>query len=163
MASGRTLALDVGDRRIGLALTDPLNLTAQPLFTVHRTSLRADLKSIAGFIRRHGVTTLVVGNPLHADGTPSPQSEKTLQFAQSLFAAHPDLEHHFLDERLTTREAHTLLDRKGTRHTAADRRERTERIDQIAATLLLEAFLSKGNGPVLLPDPEDETTNGSSA
>ena len=154
MPSGRTLALDVGDRRIGLAITDALGMTAQPLFTVHRTSLHADLKAIARFIRKHGVTTLVVGRPLHADGAPSPQSAKTDSFASALFAAHPTLAHHLLDERLTTREAHALLDARGARHRAADRVSRKELIDQVAATLILESFLTLANGPTLLPDPD---------
>src|SRR5579875_2875138 len=150
MSTGRTLALDVGDRRIGLAVTDPLNLTAQPLFTLHRSTLRADLKSIARLIRKHEVITLVVGNPLHADGTPSLQSEKTLTFAQ-----HPTLTHHLLDERLTTREPHALL---SPRHTAGHRLDRKDLIDQVAATLLLEAFLSHRDGPALLPDPDAAPT-----
>jgi putative Holliday junction resolvase len=78
---GRILALDVGDRRIGLAITDALGLTAQPLFTVHRTTLRADLKSVARFLRQHSVSTVVVGNPLHMDGSPSPQAAKALAHA----------------------------------------------------------------------------------
>jgi putative Holliday junction resolvase len=155
MPPGRTLALDVGDRRIGLAITDPLNLTAQPLFTLHRTTLRADLKSIARFIRKHNVSTLVVGNPLHADGSPSPQSAKTQTFAAALFAEHPALQHHLLDERLTTREAHALLDAANPpRQAASDRLTRKELIDQVAATLLLEAFLAHRHGPALLPDPD---------
>lgn len=162
MAPGRILALDIGDRRIGLAITDPLNLTAQPLFTIHRTTPPADLKSIARFIRKHDVTALVVGNPLHADGTASPQSVKTLSFAQTIFAEHPHLSHHLLDERLTTREAHTLLDRRAQRQGAADRIDRKERIDQIAAILLLEAFLTQENGPVLLPDPDHASDRTSS-
>ncbi len=156
MHSGRTLALDIGDKRIGLAITDPMNIIAQPLFTVHRTSLRADLKSIGRFIRKHEVVALVVGNPLHADGAPSPQSAKTIAFAEALFAEHPGLEHHLLDERLTTREAHALLDAGGSRHQAGDRMRRKELIDQVAATLILEAFLSLCNGPSLLPDPGEE-------
>src|SRR6185437_13475894 len=110
MDSQCILALDVGDKRIGLAITDPLGLTAQPLFTLHRTTLRADLKAIARFIRQHNVTTLVVGNPLHADGTRSTQAAKAQAFAKSLQVEHPTLTHHLLDERLTTREAHELLD-----------------------------------------------------
>lgn len=156
MGTGRTLALDVGDRRIGLAITDALGLTAQPLFTVHRTTLRADLKAIGRFIRKHEVATLVVGRPLHADGAPSPQSAKTEAFAAALFAEHPALRHHLLDERLTTQEAHALLDAGGGRHRAADRLSRKELIDQVAATLILEAFLSMANGPTLLPDPDGE-------
>ncbi len=155
----RTLALDVGDRRIGLAITDPLGLTAQPLFTLHRTTLRADLKSIARFIRQHKVEILLIGNPLHADGTPSPQAAKAQAFAKALseatHQAHPTLTIHLLDERLTTHDAHTLLDRAGhsSRHDRQSRLDRKDIIDQVAATLLLESFLSSANPP-LLPDPE---------
>lgn len=155
----RILALDVGDRRIGLAITDPLGLTAQPLFTLHRSTLRADLKAIARFIRQHNVTTLVVGNPLHADGTPGAQAAKAQAFAKSLEAEHPTLTHHLLDERLTTRDAHELLDlaRRSPRSAGhASRIGRKEIIDQIAATLLLESFLAQRSGPALLPDPHVE-------
>jgi putative holliday junction resolvase len=159
MDSQRILALDVGDKRIGLAITDPLGLTAQPLFTLHRATLRADLKAIARFIRQHNVTALIVGNPLHADGTPSAQAVKAQAFAKALAAEHPTLEHHLLDERLTTREAHELLDRAGRSTRSAgptSRVSRKELIDQVAATLLLESFLSLRSGPSLLPDPSDE-------
>jgi putative holliday junction resolvase len=152
----RTLALDVGDRRIGLAITDPLGLTAQPLFTLHRTTLRADLKSIARFIRQHNVEVLLIGNPLHADGSPSPQAAKAQAFAQALQDAHPTLTHHLLDERLTTHDAHALLDRSGHSSRSTGRSARLDRkdiIDQVAATLLLESFLSSSS-PTLLPDPE---------
>lgn len=159
MATERILALDVGDRRIGLAITDALGVTAQPLFTIHRTAQRADLKSIARFVRQHSVTTLVVGNPLNADGTQSPQAAKTQAFAELLREAHPSLKHHLLDERLTTREAHGLLDAAGHGKRTAGKSggktvDRKDLIDQMAAVLLLEAFLSKRDGPVLLPDIE---------
>jgi putative Holliday junction resolvase len=157
MGVARILALDVGDRRIGLAITDPLGLTAQPLFTLHRTSLRADLKAVARFIRQHGVAVVVVGNPLHADGSASVQAAKAQAFAAALREAHPTLAHHLLDERLTTRDAHALLDQAGMarRFSREGRLEREQIIDQVAAVLLLEAFLSAA-GPVLLPDPDGE-------
>jgi putative Holliday junction resolvase len=148
--------LDVGDRRIGLAITDALGLTAQPLFTIHRTNLRADLKSVARFLRQHSVTTIIVGNPLHADGSPSPQADKAQAFAAALREAHPSLTHLLLDERLTTREAHARLDAAGYSSQNAGRNARIGRrdiIDQVAATILLEAFLS-ARGSALLPDPE---------
>ena len=156
MSPQHILALDVGDRRIGLAITDALGLTAQPLFTLHRTTLRADLKAIARFIRQRQVTTVVVGNPLHADGTPSAQAVKAQAFAKALEAEHPALAHHLLDERLTTRDAHELLDLAGRSPRSAgpaSRVSRTEIIDQVAAVLLLESFLSLRSGPSLLPDP----------
>ena len=152
----RTLALDVGDRRIGLAITDELGLTAQPLFTLHRTTLRADLKAIARFLRQHQVEIVLVGNPLHADGTSSPQAMKAQAFAAALAEAHPTLTHHLLDERLTTHDAHALLDATGHVPRATGRSARLDRkeiIDQVAAVLLLESWLSKGR-PTLLPDPD---------
>jgi len=158
MNAPRILALDVGDKRIGLAITDPLGLTAQPLFTLHRTTLRADLKAIARFLRQHQVTTVVVGNPLHADGTPSAQAAKAQAFAAALEREHPGLEHHLLDERLTTREAHELLDAAGRAPRsggAGSRVSRKELIDQVAATLLLESFLARRSGPSLLPEPAE--------
>lgn len=159
MPAARILALDIGDRRIGLALTDPLGLTAQPLFTLHRATLRADLKAIARFIRQHGVDTLVVGHPLHADGSPSPQAAKAEAFAAHLRGEHPALTHHLLDERLTTLEAHARLDaspgvgRSLARGSARSRLDRKHLIDQVAATVLLESFLTARRGPALLPDP----------
>jgi putative Holliday junction resolvase len=156
MPHSHTLALDIGDRRIGLAITDALGLTAQPLFTIHRTNLRADLKSIARFIRQHKVQVLVVGNPLHADGTSSPQATKVREFVAALREAHPGLQHHLLDERLTTHDAHALLDAAGHTPRSSGRSTRIDRqdiIDQVAATLILESFLSAAN-PTLLPDPE---------
>jgi putative Holliday junction resolvase len=158
MPPPRILALDIGDKRIGLAITDPHGLTAQPLFTLHRATpkpnLRADLKAIARFIRQHKVEVLVVGNPLHADGSPSPQSLKTLAFANALREQHPTLTHHFFDERLTTHDAHTLLDSKsGARAGQQDRLARRDIIDQVAATLLLESFLSRDH-VTLLPNPD---------
>jgi putative Holliday junction resolvase len=154
--TGRILALDIGDRRIGVAITDALGLTAQPLFTIHRSNLRADLKSVARFLRQHSVTTVLVGNPLHADGSPSPQAAKAQAFAAALREAHPSLTHLLLDERLTTHEAHARLDAARHSHPSPGRSSRIERrdiIDQVAATILLEAFLSIRQ-PALLPDPE---------
>jgi putative Holliday junction resolvase len=156
----RILALDIGDRRIGLAITDALGLTAQPLFTLHRTTRRADLKAIARFIRQHHVRTIVVGNPLHADGSASAQAAKAQAFAKALEAEHPALRHHLLDERLTTREAHELLDRAGHSPQSGGQSSRVSRqdlIDQVAATLLLESFLAQRAGPALLPDPDPES------
>lgn len=157
MPTGRILALDVGDRRIGLAITDELGLTAQPLFTVHRTTLKADLKSIARFIRQRNVTELVVGNPLNADGSPSRQAAKAAAFAEALREGHPALTHHFLDERLTTREAHALLDESAFSKSRLDRKDL---IDQVAATLILESFLSQRSGPVLLPPGDGDSDRG---
>jgi putative Holliday junction resolvase len=156
----RILALDVGNRRIGVALSDALGYTAQPLLTVYRTTLKADLKSIARLIRRHNVATVLIGLPIHASGETSPQSTKTEIFADALrahLAEHldpsPILE--LLDERYTTADAHSILNRTGSRPAAENRAARSKIIDQVAATLILEAWLCR-QSPALLPDPDAE-------
>ena len=134
----RILGFDVGDRRIGLAISDPLGYTAQPLFTLHRTNRRADLKWLARVLRKHGVTEIVVGNPLYMSGDLSPQAEKAQAFAEAVRVEF-GLPVHLWDERLTTREAHQILYEAG--HA---RQEHRRVVDQVAATLILQAFLEAG-------------------
>jgi putative Holliday junction resolvase len=138
----RILGFDVGERRIGLALSDPLGYTAQPLFTLHRTRLRDDLKSIARVLRKHGpIAEAVVGNPLYMSGDESPQAARAQSFAQSLRDRF-QITVHLWDERLTTAEAHRHLDALG--HSRAPNSEGVGRkniIDQVAAVLILQAFL----------------------
>lgn len=144
--AARILGFDVGERRIGLALSDELGYTAQPLFTLHRTSgrngLRDDLKSIARVLRKHApITEAVVGNPLYMSGDQSPQAARAQLFAAALRAEFP-LTVHLWDERLTTAEAHRHLDTLG--HPRAPNSEGVGRkniIDQVAAVLILQAFL----------------------
>ena len=158
MALQRILALDVGNRRIGVALSDPLGHTAQPLLTIYRAALKADLKSIARLVRRYEVSTIIVGLPVHASGEASPQSAKTEAFVDALRAhlvehVQPPPVIELLDERHTTAEAHGILNRSGSRQGAADRQARSAVIDQVAATLLVEAWLRR-QAPALLPDPD---------
>jgi len=137
----RILALDVGDRRIGLALSDELGYTAQPLFTLHRTGLRKDLKDLARVLRKHRVTEIVVGNPLYMSGDLSPQAQKAQAFADAL-RAECSLPVHLWGERLPTTQAHRHLDDAG--HSRAPNSQGVGRkniIDQVAAVLILQAFL----------------------
>ena len=138
----RILGFDVGERRIGLALSDPLGYTAQPLFTLHRTRLKDDLKSIARVLRKHGpIAEAVVGNPLYMSGDLSPQAVRAQSFAQSL-REELGLDVHLWDERLTTTEAHRHLDALGhSRAPSATGVARKQIIDQVAAVLILQAFL----------------------
>jgi len=131
----RILAFDVGDRRIGLAISDPLGYTAQPLFTLHRAGRKADLKSVARVLRKHGVKEAVVGNPLYMSGDQSPQAAKAQAFAEELRVEF-GITVHLWDERLTTTEAHRHLDDAG--HAAIGRKGI---IDQVAAVLILQSFL----------------------
>ena len=135
------MALDVGKARVGVALTDPLGYTAQPLFTLHRAGRRADLKSVGRVLRKHGVTEAVVGNPLYMSGDQSPQAAKAQAFAEELRTEF-GITVHLWDERLTTTQAHRHLDDAG--HSRAPNAQGVGRkniIDQVAAVLILQAFL----------------------
>ena len=105
----RYLGLDVGNRRIGVAVSDELGLTAQPVLTLERRSRpREDLRSLARLCRRFGVAGIVVGNPLHLSGEASPQAAKNKAFAAELGEL-AGLPIHLWDERLTSHEAHQIL------------------------------------------------------
>ncbi len=134
----RYLALDVGNRRIGVAVSDELGLTAQPVLTLERRhNPREDLRSLARLARRFGVVGIVVGNPLHLSGEQSPQAAKTQAFAAALGEL-AGLPIHLWDERLTSREAHRILYEAG--HA---RQQHRSVVDQVAATLILQSFLDE--------------------
>jgi putative holliday junction resolvase len=132
----RILALDVGSRRIGLAVTDALGITAQGLRTLERTSNRRDLETLKKIARKYEVSEVVVGRPVHMSGAASTQSEKVEKFAREVGEALA-LPIHFYDERLTSWEAHELLDREGL-----SREEKKGKVDQVAATLILQGYLA---------------------
>ena len=132
----RFLGLDIGSRRIGVAVSDELGLTAQPVLTLERrSSRREDLRSLARLCRRFGVVDIVVGNPVHLSGESSPQAAKIQAFAAELGTL-TGLPIHLWDERLTTREAHQILYEAG--HA---RQQHRKVVDQVAATLILQSFL----------------------
>ena len=134
----RYLGLDVGNRRIGVAVSDELGLTAQPVMTLERKrNTREDLRSLARLCRRFGVVGIVVGNPVHLSGEAGAQAAKTQAFAAALGEL-AGLPIHLWDERLTTHEAHQILYEAG--HA---RREHRRVVDQVAATLILQGFLEK--------------------
>lgn len=134
----RFLGLDVGNRRIGVAVSDELGLTAQPVLTLERRrNRREDLRSLARLARRFGVAGIVVGNPLHLHGDQSTQSAKTQAFAAELGEL-TGLPIHLRDERLTTHEARQIL------YEAGHARQQHQRVvDQVAATLILKDFLEE--------------------
>jgi len=138
----RYLGLDIGSRRIGVAVTDELGLTAQPVLTLERRSSgrpnsRDDLRSLARLCRRFGVAGIVVGNPLHLSGEQSAQAAKTQRFAAELGEL-TGLPIHLWDERLTTNQAHQIL------YEAGHARQKHRRVvDQVAATLILQSFLDR--------------------
>jgi putative Holliday junction resolvase len=128
----------VGNRRIGVAVSDELGLTAQPVMTLERRrSRREDLRSLGRLCRRYGVVGIVVGNPIHLSGEESPQAEKTRAFAAELGEL-TGLPIHFWDERLTSREAHQILYEAGR-----ERQSHRQVVDQVAATLILQEFMDE--------------------
>ena len=134
----RYLGLDVGNRRIGVAVSDELGLTAQPVLTLERRrNRREDLRSLARLCRRFGVAAIVVGEPLHISGEESPQAAKTRSFAAELGEL-SGLPIHLHDERLTSNEAHRILYEAGH-----PRQEHRRVVDQVAATLILQSFLDE--------------------
>jgi len=126
-------------------VSDELGLTAQPVLTLERRRpapgiSREDLRSIARLCRRFGVVGIVVGNPVHLSGEPSPQAAKTQALAAELGAL-TGLPIHLWDERLTTREAHQILYEAGH-----PRQNHRRVVDQVAATLILQSFLDDPAG-----------------
>jgi putative Holliday junction resolvase len=135
MAIGRVMALDVGKVRVGVALSDPLGYTAQPLLTLWRKSRGEDLRSLLRLIRRHEVAEIVVGNPLHMSGDVSPWAAKVQEFAEELHVR-SGLPVHLWDERLSSVAAHEILDEAGH-----DRQDRKHLIDQVAAVVILRGWM----------------------
>lgn len=131
----RLLGLDFGSRRIGVAVSDELGLTAQPVLTLVRKNLRHDLKSLGRLLRKFDCSAIVLGHPLYLSGDVSPQAAKTQAFAATLRETFA-LPVHLWDERLTSAEAHRHLDASG-RARASHR----DVVDQVAAVLILQSFL----------------------
>jgi putative holliday junction resolvase len=131
----RILGLDVGDRRVGVAVSDELGLTAQPVLTLVRKNRRQDLGSLRRLVRKYGCHQVVVGNPLYMSGDVSPQALKAQALAQDL-QRETGVAVTLWDERLSTTEAHRHLDAAG--HQPGKRREV---IDQVAAVLILQSYL----------------------
>lgn len=141
----RLLGLDYGERRIGVAVSDELGLTAQPVLTLVRANVKQDLKSLGRLLRKYGCTAIVVGNPIYMSGDISPLAAKAQAFAERLRETY-SIPVHLWDERLTSAEAHRHLHASG-RPPSGHR----EVVDQVAAVLILQGFLDAhraGNGIV---------------
>ena len=135
---GRILALDLGKKRIGLALSDPLGITAQGLETLQRTNIRQDLSAITQVILQREVTLLLMGNPLHMSGDAGRQAAYVHEFGERL-AQHTGVPLRYWDERLTTVEAHRVL-----RSSGIGIEKRAKAIDKLSAVILLESYLDSG-------------------
>ena len=133
--TGRVLGLDVGDRRIGIAISDSLGMTAQRLSLLERSSVDTDVQALAAMVREHGVETIVVGLPLTLEGTIGSQAKRVLALAEALRVVAP-CSVELLDERLTTAQGERLLISMDT-----SRKKRKGLIDQVAAQLILQSYL----------------------
>jgi putative Holliday junction resolvase len=136
--AGRIMALDYGERRIGVALSDPLGLTAGALMTLVRRSWAYDLETLVALAREHEVTRIVVGWPLAMDGSRTERVRLTEIFMQRVGRA-TGLPVEPWDERLTSVQAERVLIEGGVR-----RERRREVRDQVAAVILLQSYLDAG-------------------
>jgi putative holliday junction resolvase len=136
VAPRRVLGLDLGQARIGVAVSDPGRRVAVPVGTV-RTGAPADLKAVAQLVREHGVGEIVVGHPVSLSGRKGEAADQAEQFARAL-RDFLDLPVTLQDERLTTVEAERKL-----REAGVTGRERRAVIDQTAAVLILQAYLDR--------------------
>lgn len=133
--AGRLAALDVGDKRIGVAVSDALRLTAQPLGTVQRQSLAKDSAAIRAMLEPYEIEKVIAGLPLTASGQEGDQADRVRHFCQR-FHRETGLEVEFQDERFTSAQGERMLIESGVR-----RKRRREVRDRIAAALILQAWL----------------------
>ena len=131
----RWLALDLGHVRIGVALSDTLGMTAQPLTVLKSEGTQKDIITIGGLVNEHEVSQVVVGLPINMDGTESNQTKKIREFTYKL-SNRLNVPVFFIDERLTSRQAERMMTDSGV----TDKKQRGK-VDQIAAALLLQSAL----------------------
>lgn len=147
---GRILAIDYGRKRFGLALSDELGLTAQPLATWLRTNRRNDVRRLRELARQHAVGRILVGLPVHLDGRPSEMAAEAERFAARI-GKELGLPVELVDERLSTWEAEQTLESAapagelGCSRSSAARKRRGE-MDQIAAAIILRDYLARERG-----------------
>ena len=133
--TGRVLALDVGKKRIGLAMSDAMGITAQGLQTMQRVRIREDLDWFAVFVEEQGITEFLIGLPLHMSGDESRQAGHTREFGDRL-TARTGRPVTFWDERWTSVEAGRVL-----RSSGIGIEKRAQAVDRLSAVLLLESYL----------------------
>ncbi len=131
------LGLDVGDIRIGVALSDELGVAAHPLCTLTRKNRKVDLIAIADLVSIHKVERVIIGLPISLDGSIGAQAEKVQKFAERLGQV-IDVPIEFQDERFTTAEAEDILQELNK-----DIKEQKELIDAVAAVIILTDYLNQ--------------------
>lgn len=135
----RYLCLDIGDKRIGVAVSDPFNSYSLPVETYHRKNLKTDLLKIAEYVKQKCATVLVCGLPVNFDGTPSIQTQRAQYFIDRLKET-LSVQIVCVDERCSTVEAEEVLIGQGK-----SRQERKSFVDALAAATILQAHLNEIN------------------
>lgn len=133
----RILGLDVGDKTIGVALSDPMLIAAQPYETIKRSKAKFDLNRIEEIVNENDVSLIVVGLPKNMNNTMGPQSMKVISFVD-LIKKRIDIEIVYQDERLTTVQSESVLIDMNVR-----RESRKSHIDKIAASFILQTYLDR--------------------
>lgn len=133
----RIIAFDYGTKRIGIAVTDPLQIIATGLDTVHPKDIVDYLKK---YLLSEQVEAFVIGNPKQMDGSPSESAQHVKGFSTTLKKTFPDIPQHWVDERFTSKLAHETIMQSGLKK--QDRRNK-ERVDTIAATIILQYFMEE--------------------
>ncbi len=146
----RIVALDVGDRRIGIAVSDPLGVTAQPIETYTRIGYGPDSRHIAEIARRYETDRILCGLPRNMDGTQGFQVEKVKEFAAKLEELGLVIEYY--DERMTTMLAESALLEANMR-----REDRKKKVDMVAAVVILQSYL---DARAAMADDGDEADDG---
>lgn len=137
----RTLSIDYGDARIGIAITDALGITAQGLETIHHDGNdKIALKRIEEIINEYAVNTIVIGKPLNMDGTVSKRMEETEKFIHKLKCKFNKVKIESIDERLTTVEAHKTMNLLGI-----NKYKKRNIVDTISAVYILEKYMNTKN------------------
>jgi putative holliday junction resolvase len=140
--TGRVLAVDVGTRRLGVAVSDPTGTVASPLATVPRRTPAEDAKALGALAAEHAATTVVVGLPVTLAGREGPAAKAVRAWLAALAELLPSLDFRLADERLSTVAAERALVGGGVR-----RRARREVVDQVAASVFLQTWLdAAGHG-----------------
>jgi len=149
----RLLGLDVGSKTIGMAVSDPLGITAQGLPTYRRRNKRLDFEELERIIRQYSVAEIVVGYPLRMSGAEGLQAEKMRLFADEIRARF-GLPVHLVDERLTSAQANRVL-----RETEMSIKRRGEVVDRMAAVLILQSWMERCSSIARQSGPEESPTD----
>lgn len=147
----RSLGLDIGDKRMGVALSDPLGILASPLLVFEHKDDAADIETILQLVKQHQVEQIIIGLPQSMNGTIGPQAEKVKAFGEKLKQQSP-VSVDFRDERLTTVEAKRMLQEASTKKPV---RGKKGEYDAAAAAVILQSFLNEAH-PLEYPPDEDE-------